>query len=121
MPSTKLVGGHGRLAIFGHSQSSLFANIAFQISAPNSVAKGSSILKRVILKLYELNLIFLFKNLSAHKHQHVRLLKAISSYFLQTVQNGGGDAAHHKQRLLLQQKLMHFVNTLHQYVMDRVS
>lgn len=79
MPSTKLVGGHGRLAIFGHSQSSLFANIAFQISAPNSVAKGSSILKRVILKLYELNLIFLFKNLSAHKHQHVRFLKAIFS------------------------------------------
>lgn len=37
------------------------------------------------------------------------------------LQNGGGDAAHHKQRLLLQQKLMHFVNTLHQYVMDRVS
>lgn len=37
-----------------------------------------------------------------------------------TWKNGGGDAAHHKQRLLLQQKLMHFVNTLHQYVMDRV-
>uniref|UniRef100_A0A7I4ANN1 Gamma-tubulin complex component n=1 Tax=Physcomitrium patens TaxID=3218 RepID=A0A7I4ANN1_PHYPA len=37
-----------------------------------------------------------------------------------TWKNGGGDAAHHKQRLLLQQKLMHFVNTLHQYVMDQV-
>jgi gamma-tubulin complex component 5 len=37
-----------------------------------------------------------------------------------TWKNGGGDGAHNKQRLLLQQKLMHFVNTLHQYVMDRV-
>ncbi|KAJ7557444.1 hypothetical protein O6H91_05G127000 [Diphasiastrum complanatum] len=37
-----------------------------------------------------------------------------------TWKNGGGDTANHKQQLLLQQKLMHFVNTLHQYVMDRV-
>lgn len=34
--------------------------------------------------------------------------------------NGGGDSTNLKQQLLLQQKLMHFVNTLHQYVMDRV-
>ncbi|CAM6098848.1 unnamed protein product [Calypogeia fissa] len=37
-----------------------------------------------------------------------------------TWKKGVGDAAVHKRRLLLQQKLMHFVNTLHQYVMDRV-
>jgi gamma-tubulin complex component 5 len=36
------------------------------------------------------------------------------------LQKGVGDAALHKSRLLLQQKLMHFVNTLHQYIMDRV-
>ncbi|KAL3696357.1 hypothetical protein R1sor_010433 [Riccia sorocarpa] len=33
---------------------------------------------------------------------------------------GVGDALLHKQKLFLQQKLMHFVNTLHQYVMARV-
>lgn len=34
--------------------------------------------------------------------------------------DGGGNATDLKQQLLLQQKLMHFVNTLHQYIMDRV-
>lgn len=33
---------------------------------------------------------------------------------------GGSDVPNHKRHMLLQQKLMHFVNTFHQYVMDRV-
>lgn len=39
-------------------------------------------------------------------------------YLLQI--NGPGSSGG-KQRLLFQQKLLHFINTLHQYVMDRVS
>eukprot|EP00250_Pteridium_aquilinum_P014873 c22252_g1_i2 orf=130-3138(+) len=34
--------------------------------------------------------------------------------------DGGRNTTDVKQQLLLQQKLMHFVNTLHQYIMDRV-
>lgn len=36
------------------------------------------------------------------------------------VKTRGGFAMNDKKRFLLQHKLMHFVNALHQYVMDKV-
>ncbi|BBN01636.1 gamma-tubulin complex component 5 [Marchantia polymorpha subsp. ruderalis] len=70
------------------------------------------IIDQSAIKKYNQVMVFLLKVKRA-KH-------ALDKACRWTWKNGVGDAALHKQRLLLQQKLMHFVNTLHQYVMDRV-
>ncbi|KAL2611090.1 hypothetical protein R1flu_022782 [Riccia fluitans] len=103
-PSSLHIGG--RAPSFGiDTLDSLY--FTYKVAWPLELIIDSSATKK-----YNQVMIFLLKVKRA-KH-------ALDKACRLTWKNGVGDAVLHKQRLLLQQKLMHFVNTLHQYVMDRV-
>lgn len=69
------------------------------------------IIDRNAIKKYNQVMAFLFK---------VKRAKFALDKACRWMWKNGAGATNLKQQLLLQQKLMHFVNTLHQYVMDRV-